>query len=552
MSRLIALSMHLRFTIMANRILHLFRLRGLIGNYDAKVGFTVVGALFVLSKKLLFHLIYVGILLAIGAVVAAAVSHGGVVNLMGTTGDAFDYITANAVVTYAFSAWFVISIIGAPGMATSIGSLNHENDKMMIDYMKADPTQYAKARIFSDLLGCLALLAPTFALGLLFTDYGLSALVNLLALFVMAKLMGEAINLWMFKKWGINFGYMKPSVILLAFVYPGAVILPYVLAMHGITVLYSNVLWSVIPLLIAVPEIMYIHRYLQHKEFIIDRVNYMTNFTKKAEKWGNNAGGASIAIDKVTISDNSFDNKEGFAYLNAIFFDRHKSSLNKKLIKRCGGVLIPLVAAIIFAVVMFILYGHMPNGFDGEFGLAGLFGNASILLFVVYFISMGRSITASVYTNCDIQMLNYKYYRQPSTIFASFKARVKVILKYNFIITTVGSVSFIGTTWLFFGYQLWLYNLLLFVALTFTGIFFAVSDLFLYYIIQPYDADGNAKSFLNTVITQGIYWISWISAFNAPFAIRPYTIAIVVGTVVYVVVGTVLLFKLAPARFKLR
>ena len=180
-----------------------------------------------------------------------------------------------------------------------------------------------------------------------------------------------------------------------------------------------------------------------------------------------------------------------------------------------------------------------------------LFSYAPIFFFIIYIASMGRIVTASVFSNCDIQMLHYSYYRTRENIFSSFKSRITMILKYNFIITTVISFSTILSVSLVFGYFDPLLSGLLFLVLTVIGVLFAFNDLFLYYVIQPYDSAGKGKSIIYSIINFVIYAIAWMNL-QTRFDFFTYSAVISVATLAYIGLGLVLLLTLAPKRFKLR
>ena len=160
-------------------------------------------------------------------------------------------------------------------------------------------------------------------------------------------------------------------------------------------------------------------------------------------------------------------------------------------------------------------------------------------------------VTASVFSNCDIQMLHYSYYRTRDNIFASFKSRITMILRDNFIITTVMSFSTLLSIRLIFGYSDPLLFGVFFLVLTVIGVLFAFNDLFLYYVIQPYDEAGKGKSTIYTIINWVIYVVAWINLQNR-FDFFTYSAVISIATVAYIGLGLVLLLAFAPKRFKLR
>jgi hypothetical protein len=164
---------------------------------------------------------------------------------------------------------------------------------------------------------------------------------------------------------------------------------------------------------------------------------------------------------------------------------------------------------------------------------------------------MGRVVTASVFSNCDIQMLHYSYYRTKETVLASFKARFVYILRCNFLITTVMAISAIGVisslSWQFDVIR----SAVFFLVLTYMGLFFFFYDLFLYYVIQPYDSAGKSKSMIYAIINGVVYFVAWITM-TSSYELFTYGIVLISATIFYMGIGTVLLLRFAPRNFKLR
>lgn len=563
MIRLIIIGLHVRFTIMANRIIHLFRLRGAYGNYGLKMAITIIGALFVMNFKTMMHLIYIGILAVLGLFLSQFATHGGIGYFFGAE-DVFAGATAAGALEYTLVIWFFISIIGAPLISVSAGGTNYANDNMMVNYLRANPATYAKSRILADCVAGGLLYLFTFAIVFAFLTQGFALwVVSTLAatvIFLAAKLVGEAVNMWLYRRTGKTFAYYSLSIPVLIPVYAAALLVPYFFGVPNMVGILTSPLALALPLTIGVGALLYIHSYPLHMALFNDRIAHVGNLYAAALA-KQTAGGVtdvknwSKGLETTTFTEDKYARKRGFSYLNAIFFDRHRKYFSKKLTIRCLILLAPLGLAVLLALYELVTGHGLHIGFlHTEYGFDGWLRQSSIMLFIVYVASMGRIVTASVFSNCDIQMLNYAYYHKASTILASFKARFKVILQYNFAITTVAFVSVVGAGALLFGVHcLGIQSvLLLFAALTFTGIFFAFNDLFLYYVIQPYDGEGKDKSLPNKIINWVIYMVSWVTFFSVQFSLVPYTLAVVAATVLYMGVGVVLLVKLAPRRFRLR
>ncbi|MCL1788634.1 MAG: hypothetical protein FWG38_11660, partial [Defluviitaleaceae bacterium] len=532
MIRLIFIALQVRFTMMSNRIIHLLRLHSAYGNYALKMVVTIIGALFVINFKTTMHLIYVAILFGLGVLLNQSAVHGGVFSFFGAD-DALAGFTAAGAIENALVVWFFISIVGAPLLSFCASGFNHANDNMMVNYLRANPATYVKSRILTDCFAGVFLYLFTFAIAFIFltdsTAAWFAGTVAATAIFLGARLMGDAVNMWLFKRFGKYFAYYSMSTPVLIPLYLASIAVPYFLGTPNIVAVLTNPITMILAAVVGVVALLYIKKYPLLRELLNDKINHVGSlYATAAAKQAGAAGGVDVknwskGLETTSFAEDKHANKQGFSYLNAIFFDRHRKYFTKKLLTRCLILLAPLAAAALLA-----LYGAATGGnahiglLQMEDGFDGWLRQSSIILFIVYVASMGRIVTASVFSNCDVQMLNYPYYHKADTILASFKVRFAVILRYNFIITTVAFVSVVGAAALFFGAHgagLQMRNIaMLFVALTCTGIFFAFNDLFLYYVIQPYDSEGKDKSIVSKIINWIVYGVSWVTFFSFQFS----------------------------------
>ena len=548
MIRLIIVALQVRFTMTANRLIHFLGLYSTYESVALKRVVVVLGVIFSFNKKTLFHLIYMISLAALGFGIAHFTGGADVVST-----------TENA-----FVIWFFISVIGAPLLSVTASGLNLTNDSMMVNYLRVNPATYAKSRILADVASGFLLYIPAFAVVFAIltesTVTWMMATIAALVLFVTAKITGEAINMWMFERFHITFVRMSASATAMVPIYGAGIIVPIFWDTPNISAVLSRPHTIILPGLIGAAALVYIKKYALFAQLFRSKITYLEAFNAKITAWSEEqstsvAGNVNVknwskGIATENLAHDKFSHKEGFSYLNAIFFDRHRRFFAKKMIIRCLILILPLIATAVLPLLMMlnVVALDLP-----AVPLSRLFDAfSSVILLVVYTLSMGRVVTASVFSNCDVQMLHYPYYRRKNTILASFKARFAVILRYNFIIASVMFVSIIGSAALLFGYMKLHYAVLLFVAVFCTGLFFSFNDLFLYYVIQPYDSEGKARSFLNKIINWVISLISWISIWSAQFSLTTYAIVIAIATALYLGMGMIILLKFAPQRFKLR
>jgi len=574
MRKLALLSLKIRFNIAVNRLLFFIkRIPGIkhaispniYSEYALKDALAILGAIFIAIKKMFIHLLYMLLVLAIGAFVNQIHVYGSVAELFASD-NLFAGMTAAGVVNYALYAWFIISILFAAGCSVSAEYNNVKNDDIMLNYFRANPNLYARARILFDRIAHILLVAPFLLIAFLVADLPVWGVLTTLVMLTAFRLAGEVIQLVMFRRLPIHFA--RPwlnntvSFIMLA----TAIIIPAFIYLPNISMILANPVVALVSIPIGYFSWVYIREYKLYGKLQAEKINWYNdqlNKYKTTQSAGNSASGMnfydakkwskSLNTEGLESDKDKYKNKTGFTYLNAIFFDRHSKFFRSKLFKRSLIFILLPIALLLFSTILSITgEGSFLTIFNiQDTGLTQLFEMAPFFFFLIYVLSMGRVITASIFTNCDINMLHYRYYRTRETIFASFKARLKVVLQYNIIITTIMSVSLIFAVRLIYGYMDWLYAAVFFALLTTIGVFFAFNDLFLYYVIQPYDSAGKGKSIIYTIINYAIYIVAWIN-FSLRLDFIEYSIAIGIATLLYFTIGTVLLLLLAPKRFKLR
>ena len=573
---LVFLSLRVRFTTMSNRVLYFFRglpgfkkilTKDVYASGGLKILFLILGMMFVINKKIMMFLLYAGLLLFFGIMLNAADLHGGIFRVLAAS-DAFHGVDAESVVGYMLMVWFVMSFLGAPALSVTVSSANHFNDDAMINIMRTDPSRYGKSRILADRVSDILILTP--ALILVFAVLFNSAWAVFMGVFqtlvryTFFRLGAEVLNLWLFKRVGKHFGSNNLIAILpYLFVIVLSFALPYFFGLPNWEALFSFFMYGAVLYVSAGSVfIVYIARYPLYHELLSEKINRNKIAYAKANKaytgFGPDPNAAKNWSDKINAADLAHDShaaKSGFAYLNAVFFDRHKVFFTRRQFLRSSFFLLPIVGAAGIAVFSLITFGELPSSAFSDAGWlsdsSAFFAITPAFIFIIYFASMGRIVTGAVFSNCDIQMLHYTYYRQSATIMASFKARVKVIAGYNFALTLLLTVSVLGAIWIVFGYLNPVNALFFFLAVNLMGAFFSFNDLFLYYVIQPYDSAGKSKSPVYTVINIAVYIIAYIHT-QFRFDLMPYTVILGTVTVLYVGIGAVLLKTYAPSRFRLR
>lgn len=566
MIRFLLLSLQVRFSITANRLLHFLKsLPGLkkmissdvYGNDSLKKVFTILGAIFIANKKLVVHLIYIGFLLIFGAGLHQMEVHGGIYALFSTEGAIFDGLTTDGVIGYMLLIWFILSVIGGLTSST-IASEGHKNDDILINCLRTPADVYSHARILFARVVDLVLFTPTLLLAFALAKIPLWGVATTLIMYTAFRLSGEVASLIMYRRIGKTFGTQSIAIVTSLLLLTAAIVLPpHIINSLKLPMIFANPVTAAIFVPIGIFDWLYIKKYPLYRPLLKEKIRWYNDAMVNAQQQNTtlNFKDASKWSESITKEDLRLDkhaDKTGLAYLNAIFFDRHDKYFKKKLRQRnCIFLALPVIA------LLFVLYsrirGEVPATLFENIDLRSLFNNITpVFFFVIYTASMGKTITASVFSNCDIHMLHYPYYRVKETILASFKARFTVALHSNFIVTTLMFFSVISVVWLLFGHMNFMYAGIFFMMLSFAGVFFAFNDLFLYYVIQPYDSAGKGKSPVYSIINAVIYMIAYmsISGFRSDFIL--FSIIIVIATILYMGIGLVLLLFLAPKNFRLR
>ncbi|MCL1988748.1 MAG: hypothetical protein FWG64_12390 [Firmicutes bacterium] len=593
--RLIFLSLQVRFTNMTNRVIYFFQklplLKRLISadiykSQDLKLVFLILGIFFVIAKKFMFFVMYVGFLLVpIGLAVSYVQTYGDIFDAFNPEIAAVGGFGAADVFGNMLVAWFVISFIGSGANATLFGGEHFKNDEVMINLLRVNPTKYGQSRILADRLSDIIMWLPTLLIAYAFVlDDGvwqilavLWATAATLAVYTAFRLANEYFNMWTFQKFGKHLGsYIWSAWIFMSIFLVLGFLVPFFLGKPNFNMIFVDFfgVFSIICVILAVFAIIFLlkkmAKYPLYFEIIVESIQRNHSWVDKYQQdaaSGSNSLGAdkksaqswAKKLETTTFTEDKHSHKTGFSYLNAIFFERHKQFFRKKMLLRVLLLVAPLVLMLLVELFLRVFIGDsLQNIFVPELTaaeisaeLSEIFTGTPFFFLVVYFLSMGRLVTGAVFTNCDIHMLHYQYYRQPRVILASFKARVKVILRFNLLLTSLLGVSVIGILLLAVGVMNWQAAALFLVIITLMGLTLGFSDLFLYYIIQPYDSDGKGKSLAYGIINWFVYMLSFVFI-QVRMELIYFALAWLGISAVYFGIGAVALAKVGPRRFRLR
>lgn len=235
-------------------------------------------------------------------------------------------------------------------------------------------------------------------------------------------------------------------------------------------------------------------------------------------------------------------NLHGFAYLNDLFFKRHKKLLWKPCIAATG---ISILAVVACTAGIYLI----PE-------TKALINNAVMNLlpsfaFIMYIWNRGESFTQALYMNCDRSLLTYGFYKEPKCVLKLFSIRLKSVIKLNLLPAAVIAAGLPLLLFLSGGTPRWTDYLVLPVTILAMSCFFSVHYLTIYYLLQPYTAGTELKNPAYSAITAGTYVVCYM-LLQVDLPAIGFGLLTIAFCVIYCAVACLLVYKLAPKTFKIR
>ncbi|OAB41688.1 hypothetical protein [Paenibacillus glacialis] len=232
--------------------------------------------------------------------------------------------------------------------------------------------------------------------------------------------------------------------------------------------------------------------------------------------------------------------KEGYGYLNVLFFSRHRSLINDPVYKRMA---ITGAFGVVGVAVVMIL-SQRAEFIRPDLGVVFPF-----LVMAMYFLSVGEKMCRAMFYNCDLSLLRYSFYRVAS--FEHFRIRLIKITVLNLRIATTLATALTTITLVANGGGGSTELLMMWVCILSLSVFFSIHHLFMYYIFQPYATELNVKNPLYFIINMLVSSASGISIIvRAPADI--FTAIVVILTIVYLLISLILVRKYGSRTFRVK
>ena len=235
---------------------------------------------------------------------------------------------------------------------------------------------------------------------------------------------------------------------------------------------------------------------------------------------------------------------KGYAYLNGLFFLRHRRLLNKPVKYALGAV----GAAVLAGLAGVLFAREVMAGLMAEFPTRFL----PIFVFIMYLIcnTLGQRICKAMFYNCDISLLRYGWYRERKVLLRNFTIRLGEVAKRNLLVASAICVGTAAVT-LAAGAPLTGALALFCLAVLSLAVFFSVHPLFLYYIFQPYTAQLAVKNPFFGILNWVVYFVCWMCLqVKQPTGV--FTLAVVACTVAYSAVALAVVWNRAEKTFRIK
>ena len=482
------------------------------GNKGFKIIGFILGFISTILNLLLRKLLYFGIIYYIST------------RIPGNTTNHFIYI------------YLVLSVLGLFINNASILNISVRKYLSLIIF-KMDSLNYTKYSLYRSIF--INTLYNLIAFLVYNTQLKISILLVLLIIVIniFLKIIGEAVNLLYYDKNGIPWyasekKYM--ALVFISFVVAGTC---YFFEINNMFIY----IFGIISFILFLISYIYLMRYKKYR-IIYKQLNTYERVMNSSNRDNFSRSQMVKISDKDKIIDNEkLKDKHGYELFNYIFFLRHRDILYRSL-----NIYNTVLIILFIGLSIYMAIDHSFMSIVNKY----LINYIGYIPMLVFFTNRGSIMTQAMFYNSDHAMLRYNFFREKNVILGLFKKRLVSLLKANI---STGLIIGIGVVLLLMisGTKSVLFIGSYFVFIIFLSLFFSIHYLVLYYLLQPYNRDKKNTSFeYSLIIFLTYFFIYTVSGMK----INPmiFSISIIVFTIIYIILGLFLVYKLAPKTFKLK
>ncbi len=443
-------------------------------------------------------------------------------------------------VSTSLHIFFFLSFVIGP--LNNLSVTEHPKDAFnMIRLMKVQPKEYFVSGCIYKRLMCFVNFIPIIVI--IFSP--IKGMILLLE-FIAMRFLGEAIELFIFDKTNCLLAtknWFAISLVIINLI--AAYLLPYI----GITIGFGKFFYSgtglIFIMILGLLSFIYTIKYNSYHD--IGNLIITKNALFKDDVVSSDITFGDVKINEKNIKQedlksDKYKDKEGYEYLNAIFFNRHR-----KLLLGTAKFYVIIIAVITIVVMGVIFIKPEIN----ELVLKTIYSTASFWVFIMYIMSTSKRICKAMFYNCDVSLLRYGYYRDPKIILSNFTIRVKKVIAIN-LMPALAICILLSSLMISSGYGGDMASIIpMMLSILCLSCFFSIHNLFLYYIIQPYTAQLEVKSILFSIINTLTYGICYM-CLQLDATTYIFSLGIIIVTVIYVAIALSAIYRFAPKTFRLR
>ncbi|GAA0182454.1 hypothetical protein SH2C18_48300 [Clostridium sediminicola] len=365
------------------------------------------------------------------------------------------------------------------------------------------------------------------------------------------KFIGEWLYVFIYEKKvkGLKDKSFDDNSLIISIIVIAALIFAYALPSFGWTIKFDSLLFNLmfesISVIAGTMALIYLFRYRKYKaiakKFLtMDSITSFDDIMKDAKF-------SDVKVDEDKISKESLDkeiykDKQGYEYLNALFFLRHKRIISRPIRTRVIIIGIGFIACVTAAL-------FFPQ--SKEKLTVVIHNGAPAWVFIMYLMSTTERVCRAMFHNCDVSLLGYAFYREGKVILTNFTYRLRRIVFFNLIPAFVLCIALCLVLLISGARNLIIGTIPIFLCIICLSCFFSIHYLFMYYVLQPYTKNMEVKSPLFKFINGAVYFLSYISIKIKTTSLY-FAYGVIGVTFVYMMIALYLTYKLAPKTFRLK
>lgn len=442
---------------------------------------------------------------------------------------------------------FFLSCVVGPMQDSAVFGVTQQK-YIALKYMKMPPRRYVYADLIMRYVPFFLYFLPVLLVAFLLVDGSVWQALGSFVMLFSFRFLGEAVQVWYYEKKETVLSRKVGLVWLLIGISLVGAYLPILLRVELPTMwILFSIPGVIAMLLIGAGSFYYvIWGYRGYETAFLRSVDQKFLLSSMVQE------SKSSAFSDVAVKEQDLktDQKEvgrlvhlqGYAYLNALFFARHRRQLVKPVKIRLLLILAVFLGGLAFAFL---------DPAKAQQAAGQIVSFLPFFVFIMYFMSVADKACRAMFYNCDMSLLHYGFYRQPKVILKNFRFRLLRVGLYDFLIglalsaAVAGFCAAAGAPWVTLDMAMFTATILL------LSNFFTVHHLFLYYVFQPFTTELNVKNPFYRILNMAVYILCFI-CMEIRTGSMGFTLIVLGFTAAYIAVALILVYRFAPKTFRVK